>query len=921
MQLCRLAIILALPINPSESSYPLMKQLILLALLWLVVVAIGYSQSCPPNLDLEKGDLSGWQCQIGTTQTVNNHNEINLVDTTPIPGRHEIISESSVVQKDPYGGFPTLCPYGGKYSVKLGNTEVNSQAEGISYTFTIPADVDTLTFTYFYAVVFEDPNHSQPEQPRFFVTAYDVLTGDVINCASYDYVSTASLPGFQQSPDHYGVLFKNWSPVSLQFAGLNGRQVRLEFKTADCTQGGHFGYAYLDVGTACSNILATAPYCVETNSLILNAPYGFKDYTWWNQDYSQIVGTGQSITLTPPPATSGTFFVDMVPYPGFGCQDTASATGKPLPVPEEPVADSVFACQFAKNDPLVAKPLSGHDILWYSSATGGFPFPAAPVAPTNAVDTMFYYVSQKKLFGCESFRKEVPVIVRPTPVTSFSQNLTSQCQIGNEFIFTNTSTNLSNSKSYWDFGDGIIDSSGNGIIKHSYSDYGQFNLKLTMMNHPACSSELQGQVTVVPAPVAEFNYPQTICEKQTTVNLVDNSHVPGNVGVIDKWKWEVNGAEMHSQQIASFVPDAAGEIDIRLSVITKEGCISDTMAKVLTVHHRPDAAFEYANSLCENEIIKLQDISSLSSLAKGEYINSWTWNIDGHTASLDQHPSQILPAGLHEIELTAKTNFGCMSLPVEKSVFIHPKPHIALDINDSCVFRKIVYTAEDLSSSVQNWYWDQGNGMRKGPVSFNKAYTKEGDHPLVLIGETEKGCKDTVIRPFRIYDNKSFAGHDTVVAKNQPIYLNAHGGPNVTYSWTPSDGLSDPSSENPIAVLDRDQLYELYAITDKGCDARSRIFIKRYKGPDIYIPNAFTPNNDGRNDHLKVMPIGIKSFLFLAIYNRFGQQVFYTTDKYAGWDGKVNGIQQDAGNYVAVSKALDYNGNVMVRQENVVLIK
>lgn len=222
---------------------------------------------------------------------------------------------------------------------------------------------------------------------------------------------------------------------------------------------------------------------------------------------------------------------------------------------------------------------------------------------------------------------------------------------------------------------------------------------------------------------------------------------------------------------------------------------------------------------------------------------------------------------------------------------------------------------------MQNWYWDQGSGLKKGPLTFNKAFTTEGDHPLVLIGETNQGCKDTIIRPFRIYDNKSFAGNDTIVAKNQPVYLDAGGGSNVLYTWTPSIGLSDPASEKPVALLDRDQLYTLYSVTDKGCDARSDIFIKRYKGPDIYIPNAFTPNNDGKNDQLKVVPIGIKSFLFLAIYNRFGQQVFYTTDKYAGWNGKFNGLQQDAGNYVAVSKAIDYNGNVMTRQENVVLLR
>ena len=65
----------------------------------------------------------------------------------------------SKTDKDKYGNFPVVCPFGGNYSVKLGNDLNDAEAEGISYTFTVPGNIDTFTFTYFYAVVFEDPGH------------------------------------------------------------------------------------------------------------------------------------------------------------------------------------------------------------------------------------------------------------------------------------------------------------------------------------------------------------------------------------------------------------------------------------------------------------------------------------------------------------------------------------------------------------------------------------------------------------------------------------------------------------------------------------------------------------------------------------------------------------------------------------------
>jgi gliding motility-associated-like protein len=178
-----------------------------------------------------------------------------------------------------------------------------------------------------------------------------------------------------------------------------------------------------------------------------------------------------------------------------------------------------------------------------------------------------------------------------------------------------------------------------------------------------------------------------------------------------------------------------------------------------------------------------------------------------------------------------------------------------------------------------------------------------------------------VIRPFSIYANKAFAGRDTIVAKGEPVQLHAHGGPNMVYTWSPATGLSSPSIENPVAILDRDQQYTLLAVTTEGCDSYSKIFIKRYQGPELYIPNAFTPNGDGLNDALRVFPVGIREFGSLSIYNRYGQLIFQTSDYHKGWDGTLNGTRLSSGNFVAVAKAIDYKGNVMLKKENVVLIR
>jgi len=641
--------------------------------LFLCFAGKTYSQStCPPNLDFENGDFSNWECFIGNTDTAAGKNRITLFPSPPTFNRHQIISAFNNPGMDPYGGFPQLCPYGGNYSVKLGNTSTGAEAEAISYTFQVPTTIDTFTFTYFYAVVFEDPQHPLPAQPRFFVTAYDVGTGDLINCASYDYVSSSGLPGFQKSAINPSVLYKPWTPTSLQFAGLGGHTVRLEFRTADCTFGAHFGYAYMDVASACSNILATAPYCVETNSLILDAPFGFQTYTWYNSDFSSVIGTGQSFTLSPPPATSGVFYVDVVPYPGFGCRDTLQAFVKPLPVPDLPDAvTTVNLCQFQSAAALTAKVLPGHQLLWYTTPTGGTGTSTAPFPSTSVAGTFKYYVSQKALFGCEGFRREITVNVIPTPVASFTINSSRQCQNGNSFVFSSKSTNRKDPNYAWEFGDGQRYSSLDTFSTYTYSASGNFVVRLKATNANTCSAEKTQIVTVIPKPVASFTYPSLICENQTPITLTDRSSVPGNISTLNNWWWDLNGKTTQGQLPASFT-SAGGAIPVKLVVTTTEGCTSDTNTTLLNIRYAPRPAFEIGDLLCNNEVIHFTDRSSMPPDANSEIISKWYWTFDNSVNSTSQNLSAFFNSGSHKAQLIAETGFGCKSPAVERSFEIYP---------------------------------------------------------------------------------------------------------------------------------------------------------------------------------------------------------------------------------------------------------
>jgi gliding motility-associated-like protein len=179
----------------------------------------------------------------------------------------------------------------------------------------------------------------------------------------------------------------------------------------------------------------------------------------------------------------------------------------------------------------------------------------------------------------------------------------------------------------------------------------------------------------------------------------------------------------------------------------------------------------------------------------------------------------------------------------------------------------------------------------------------------------------TVLPPVKV-----FAGNDTSVAVNQPFQLNATDIGNsgfTNYSWSPSFGLNNAIIKNPIATIGTSSIYT-YIVTAKtaaGCEASDDIIIKVFVSSDIYVPNAFTPNNDKLNDVFRPVLIGMKTLKYFAVYNRWGQLVFSTKEINKGWDGTLNGKPQDPGTFVWIAEAVDFKNNTVTKKGTVTMIR
>ncbi len=143
----------------------------------------------------------------------------------------------------------------------------------------------------------------------------------------------------------------------------------------------------------------------------------------------------------------------------------------------------------------------------------------------------------------------------------------------------------------------------------------------------------------------------------------------------------------------------------------------------------------------------------------------------------------------------------------------------------------------------------------------------------------------------------AFMPTDTVIAKGASIVLFPLHQPGVvSYNWQPNYNITDITTRNPTVNPFKNTKYLLRVTDTAGCNSSASYNVKVFDA--FYMPNAFTPNADGRNDVFRIRPGMINNLKTFSIYNRWGQLVFSTSNILQGWNGIFNGAPAAAGTYV-----------------------
>jgi gliding motility-associated-like protein len=335
--------------------------------------------------------------------------------------------------------------------------------------------------------------------------------------------------------------------------------------------------------------------------------------------------------------------------------------------------------------------------------------------------------------------------------------------------------------------------------------------------------------------------------------------------------------------------------------------ITIPLNNIVTLNAKPD------KTICEG---KKQQLNTLSNA------NSFAWL---PAATLDNSALQspvASPVTTTKYFVTATT--GICNRVDSVTVFVNPSPTPNAGPDSTICFGRNIQLS---GSGGISYFWSPSASLNNNRLQNPTTINLPGTITYSLHVVDANGCNslkkdDVVITVTRqaIVD----AGRDTILAIGQPLQLNAtdvNRAGLIRFEWQPYYGLNNPFIASPVAILDKDITYTIEARTAIGCLATDKIKIQVYKGPDIYVPNAFTPNRDLKNDILKAIPVGIKDFHYFRIYDRWGSLIFSTTNAAIGWDGRIKGTEQSTNTYVWMAEGTDYRGNTVQRKGSVIIIK
>lgn len=413
-----------------------------------------------------------------------------------------------------------------------------------------------------------------------------------------------------------------------------------------------------------------------------------------------------------------------------------------------------------------------------------------------------------------------------------------------------------------------------------------------------CGPKLTSSIT------GQTNNKADICEGASAVFTFNCTVSAGFMNPVFQWQQRFNnnawvdiiGANTTSYT-ANFIPtNAVGVYEYRLGVAEAGNlgfpqCRISSEPATVTINANPVAAALNDGPVCANSILTLT--------ASGGSQYTWTGpnGFSASTAVATVNNFQPAQAGTYFVDV--RSTAGC-SNTASTDVMLKISPVAAVAFTDTAI---CLNDSIQLSASGGDTYnWFPAAALSANNIFNPKASPASNSRYGVSVTNTV-GCKDTAYVNVNVFTKAiANAGPDKTIIKGRSVILSGTvQGSYSSVTWSPGTGINNTGILQPVANPAADAMYVLTVQSNNSCGISSdTVLVKVYQ--DVYIPNAFTPNNDGLNDFWIIPAFDAYPDFKLQVFDRYGKIVFENSKIPKSWDGRYKSKLLPAGAYVYVIK-------------------
>lgn len=391
---------------------------------------------------------------------------------------------------------------------------------------------------------------------------------------------------------------------------------------------------------------------------------------------------------------------------------------------------------------------------------------------------------------------------------------------------------------------------------------------------------------------------------------------------IANYLWDFGNGDTSSVIFSPIVTySVPGTYVVQLYVKDPSRCnVWDTVAQSIIVYPAITADFNVVTTPCTYQAAFF-DSSAVAPV-------SWLWYFDDGDSSIVQNPTHLYDStGTYNVQLITSTINGCKDTTIVQVDFVGSNPVVVNPNSTICQGNN----SQLIASGGYAYSWSPPTGL-SNPNIPNPIAAPDSTTTYTVTVSSVNSLGDTCIQTLSttvfVIDPTALVLTATVdddtLDQGQSTIIHAITDTTLQITWSPSAGLSNPSSFNPIATPEHTTTYTVTITNSAGCAVTAAVTIyvvsMKCNTEDVFVPNTFTPNNDGQNDILFVRGNELTE-LYFGVYNRWGELVFETTDITKGWDGIYKGMKVDPAVFAWYLKAKCYNGNELKKQGNVTLIR